>query len=382
MAQAIRVAILGAGKPGVRHAEGFKAAGGYQIAAVADLIPQRRKALMEAFGVAREVADYAELIKDPNIDAVSICLPNHLHLPAATAALRAKKHVICETPPALTAAEAKRIAAAAGKSGKVLLYAAQRRFGGGEQAARQAIEKGYAGEVYHARATWMRTRGIPVGSAPVAPGSPPGAGSGWYADRSKSGGGAVMDLGVQMLDLARDLMGSPRAVSVFAATSDRYRAERSPHAPADVEDTFFALVRFEGGRTLELSAAWAINQPPQQNGTVCRLHGDEGAVDVYTRQGPILYRNFSAAGEAKATLMKLPKLTGYPAMMRHFRECVLGRETPIVGPETGLALMQIVDAIYKSAASGKSVEIKDRGAETGGGDSAESASAEEAALAE
>ena len=157
---------------------------------------------MEAFGVAREVADYAELIKDPNIDAISICLPNHLHLPAATAALRAKKHVICETPPALNAHEAKRIAAAAGKSGKVLLYAAQRRFGGGEQAARQAVEKGYAGEVYHARATWMRTRGIPVGSAPVAPGSPPGTGSGWYADRSKSGGGAVMDLGVQMLDLA------------------------------------------------------------------------------------------------------------------------------------------------------------------------------------
>jgi predicted dehydrogenase len=376
------VAILGAGKPGLRHAEGFKAAGGFQIAAVADLIPQRRKALMEAFGVAREVADFAELTKDPNIDAVSVCLPNHLHLPAATTALRAKKHVICETPPALSAAEAKRIAAAAAKSGKVLLYAAQRRFGGGEQAARQAIEKGYAGEVYHARATWMRTRGIPAGSAPVVPGSPPGSGSGWYADRSKSGGGAVMDLGVQMLDLARDLMGSPRAVSVFAATSDRYKGARSPHAPADVEDTFFALVRFEGGRTLELSAAWAINQPPQQNGTVCRLHGDEGAVDVYTRQGPVLYRNFSATGEARATLMKLPKLAGYPAMMRHFRECILGRETPLVGPETGLALMQIVDAIYKSAATGRSVEIKDRSAEAGGGDSAESGSAEEAALAE
>ncbi|HTK75113.1 MAG TPA: Gfo/Idh/MocA family oxidoreductase, partial [Gemmataceae bacterium] len=180
----------------------------------------------------------------------------------------------------------------------------------------------------------------------------------------------------------RELMGSPRAVSVFAATSDRYKAERSPHAPADVEDTFFALVRFEGGKTLELSAAWAINQPPQQNGTVCRLHGDEGAVDVYTRQGPVLYRNFSATGEAKATLMKLPKLTGYPAMMRHFRECVLGRETPLIGPDIGLALMQIVDAIYKSAANGKSVEIKERGGDSGGGDSPEGASAEEAALAE
>jgi predicted dehydrogenase len=149
-----------------------------------------------------------------------------------------------------------------------------------------------------------------------------------------------------------------------------------------VEDAFFALVRFEGGKSLELSAAWAINQPPQQNGTVCRLHGDEGAVDVYTRQGPVLYRSFSAAGEAKATLMKLPKLVGYPAMMRHFRECVHGRSTPLVGPETGLALMQIVDALYKSAATGKSVEVKERGVESSGGELAGEGSASEEAAVE
>src|SRR5688572_27795314 len=112
MSQPIRVAILGAGRPGVRHAEGYKAAGGFQVAAVADLIPQRRRAVMEQFGVPREVADAAELVKDPAIDAVSICLPNHLHLPIALAALKAKKHVVCETPPTLNAGEAKRLAVA------------------------------------------------------------------------------------------------------------------------------------------------------------------------------------------------------------------------------------------------------------------------------
>src|SRR3954471_20020694 len=107
MAQAIRVAILGAGKPGVRHAEGYKAAGGFQIAAVADLIPPRRKAIMDGFGVTREVAEANELVKDPNVDAISLCLPNHLHLPVALAVLRSGKHVLCETPPALNAGEAK-----------------------------------------------------------------------------------------------------------------------------------------------------------------------------------------------------------------------------------------------------------------------------------
>lgn len=347
MAQPIRVAILGAGWPGLRHAEGYKAAGGFDVAAVADLIPERRKKVMESFGAKREFAEATEALADPSVDAVSVCLPNHLHLPVVLAALKAKKHVICETPPTLNAPEAKKLANSAAKAGKTLLYAAQRRFGGSEQAAKQAVEKAFAGEVHHARAAWMRTRAVPAGSA------------GWYTDRVKSGGGVVMDLGVQMLDLARDLLGNPRAEHVYATTAQRFGSLRPEGATTyDVEDTFFAIVRFEGGKTLELSAAWAINQPPAQNGTVCRLHGDKGSIDVYTRQGPVLHRNFTDRGDAKATLMKLPKVVHYPAMMVHFRQCIQGKAQPLVGPDTGLALMQIVDAIYKSAATGKSVEVR------------------------
>ena len=144
------------------------------------------------------------------------------------------------------------MAAVAAKSGKVLLYAAQRRFGGAEQAAVQALGKGYAGDVYHARASWMRTRGIPTGT-------------GWFTDRAKSGGGAVVDLGVQMLDLAWSLLGQPRPLTAFAVTHHRFR-DAAPTGPTyDVEDAAFALVRFEGGKSLELSASWAINQPPRQH---------------------------------------------------------------------------------------------------------------------
>jgi len=389
---AIRVAILGAGRPGVRHAEGFKAAGGFEIAAVADLIPQRRKTIMDAFGVKKEVADALEVLSDASIDAVSICLPNHLHLPVALASLKAKKHVICETPPTLSAGEARKLLTAAAKYGRTVLFAAQRRFGGAEQAAKQAVDKGYVGDTYHARAAWMRTRGIPVGSGEE--------GVGWYFDRSKSGGGVILDLGVQMLDLAHDLLGRPRPVSVFATTSDHFHPAGKTAAPAvtaapepagdgpasdaagdeglessdadadasttagaaagpsGVEDTFFALMKFEGGKTLELSSSWAINQPPTQNGTLCRVHGTEGAIDVYTRQGPVLHRKFSQRGDSKETPLKTPKITHYHAMMRHFRECIQGKAQPLIGPDAGVLLMSMVDAIYKSAATGKSVEMR------------------------
>lgn len=390
---AIRVAVLGAGRPGVRHAEGFKAAGGFDIAAVADLIPARRKTLMDAFGIKKEVADAQEVLSDASIEAVSICLPNHLHLPVAIAAMKAKKHVICETPPTLSASEARKLLTAAAKYGRTVLFAAQRRFGGAEQAAKQAVDKGYLGDVYHARAAWMRTRGIPVGSGE--------GGVGWYFDRSKSGGGVVLDLGVQMLDLAHDLLGRPRPISVFATMSDHFHpagritpaavavptpvdeqpADDSVGAgsddgsgegseddatttsgaaagPSGVEDTFFALMKFEGGRTLELSSSWAINQPPAQNGTICRVHGTEGAIDVYTRQGPVLHRKFSQKGDSRETPLKTPKVTHYHAMMRHFRECIQGKAQPLVGPDAGVLLMSMVDAIYKSAATGKSVDVR------------------------
>ncbi len=345
MAKGIRVGIIGAGAPGTRHADGYRTAGGFQVAAVADLIPSRRKALRQQFDGAKEYVEAAELLADKELDAVSICLPNHLHAPMAVAALRAGKHVVCETPPTLTAAEAKKASAAAAKAGKTLLYAFQRRFGSSEQAAKQAITKGYAGDVYHARAAWMRTRGIPVGT-------------GWFTDKSKSGGGAMIDLGAQMLDLAWHLLGQPKPEVVFGSVVQRFRETASEASTYDVEDAAFALIRFEGGKSLELSASWAINQPPQQQGTLCRIYGDKAAIEVYRGAGPTLYRNFSSKGECKETVLKLPRLVQHAALMRHFRECILARSTPMIGPAESVTLMQMIDAIYKSAASNKSVELR------------------------
>src|SRR5579863_244033 len=109
MAQAIRVGIMGAGWPGQKHAEGYKGAGGFEVTAVADLIPSRRKAIVQIFPAVREFTDANALLADPQVDAVSICLPNDLHAPLALAALKAGKHVICETPPTTSASDAKKL---------------------------------------------------------------------------------------------------------------------------------------------------------------------------------------------------------------------------------------------------------------------------------
>lgn len=346
MAQPVRVGILGAGWPGVKHAEGYRVAGGFEVVAVADLIPGRRKAILQLFPGAREFVDADDLIRNAPVDALSVCVPNNLHAPLALAALKSGKHVLCETPPTTTAAEAQKLMAAAQKSGKVLLYAAQRRFGGAEQAAQQALAKGYAGQPYHARAAWMRTRGIP-------------AGTGWFTDKSKSGGGALIDLGWQMLDLAWHLIGRPKPLTAFAVAQQRFRESAPPDATFDVEDAAFALLRFEGGQSLELSCSWAINQPPRQQGTVCRVHGQSGAVEVYTPGGPLLYRNFSPGGEAKESPLKLPKVVQYAALMRHFKACIADDAVaPSPSAAEGLAVMRMIDAMYKSIQTAKSAPVR------------------------
>lgn len=344
MSQTVRLGIIGAGWPGRKHAEGAKASGGYKLASVADLIPARRAALMSEFGIHQDFDDAAALIKSADVDAVSICVPNNLHAKFACDALRAGKHVIIEKPPTTKAAEAKKIATAAEKAGKVVMYAFQRRFGPAEQAAKLAVSKGYAGNIYHARATWLRTRGIP-------------AGTGWYGKSSESGGGAMIDLGAHVLDLAWWLLGEPKPQTVFAVSHARFKDSAPDPATYDVEDFATALVRFEGGATLELSASWALDQPPQQQGTQARIFGDGGCVDVYTPSGAILHRQFDAKGQSKPTELKSPRLTGHAAMMRRFRECILGKAQPSVSAAAGVTIMEMIDAIYRSAASGKSVSV-------------------------
>jgi predicted dehydrogenase len=341
----IRIGIIGGGWPGQAHAKGYATAGGFKVAAIADLIPSRREKFLSEHPGAKQYADANDLLADDDIDAVSVCLPNNLHAPVTIAALKAGKHVLCEKPPALNATEAKKIESAATKAGKIVMYSVQRRFGGAEQAAKQAIDKGYAGDVYHARGTWMRTRGIPIGT-------------GWFIDKSKAGGGALIDIGVHLLDLAWHLLGQPKPTSAYGVTHRRFAHTLGDGKTIDVDDAAFAMIRFENGKSLELAASWAINQAPQQQGTICRVYGEKAAIEVYTPQGAVLYRNFDPKGDAKAHPLKPPKVVSHVALMRHFKDCIAGKSKPIIGAREGVMLMQMLDAIYKSSESGKSVEIK------------------------
>lgn len=147
--------------------------------------------------------DYKELLANPDVDAVSICVWNNQHAEISIAALNAGKHVLCEKPPAITVEQAEAMKQASIDNQKLLMIGFVRRFGSDVETAKDFIDMGVIGKIYYAKTACLRRRGNP---------------GGWFSDKSRSGGGPLIDLGVHMIDLARYLMGKPNPVTVSGST--------------------------------------------------------------------------------------------------------------------------------------------------------------------
>jgi D-xylose 1-dehydrogenase (NADP+, D-xylono-1,5-lactone-forming) len=169
------------------------AAGGSELLAIASRSPRRARALARRHRIPRVHGDYAELLADPDVDAVYVPLPNSLHLPWTLRALAAGKHVLCEKPLALNATEAVEMAEAARASGRLLMEAAMYRFHPRMRALAAGLRRA---EIRHVSAAF----GFPLGAA------------GNYRLRPELGGGALLDVGFYVADVARWLLGEPERV--------------------------------------------------------------------------------------------------------------------------------------------------------------------------
>jgi predicted dehydrogenase len=194
----LRIGIIGAGWPGQQHARAIQVAKGALLLAVAEPNKQRMAEFTKTYSPKKVYRDYGTLLGDPQVDAVVICLPNFLHFPATLAALEAGKHVLCEKPPTLNGAEMKVLQEEAEKRNLTYFFSRQFRFTPAMRTARELIAAGRLGTIYHARATFVRSRGIPAW------------GGGWFTEKKRSGGGALIDIGIHALDTAWFLMGTPR----------------------------------------------------------------------------------------------------------------------------------------------------------------------------
>ncbi len=220
---------------------------------------------------------------------------------------------------------------------------------------KQYIADGRLGKIYTARCGWRRRRGIP------------GKG-GWFTTRALSGGGPLIDLGVHFFDLTLFFMGFPAPTSVLAATYDPFitRTDLVTAMPegtdnagvkggiCDVEDLATGFVRFENGATVSFEFSWASNI--ERDTTYFELLGTRGGIKF--EDGIVqLYSEFEGR-----TLTAVPAVKNTSAWgeneTAHFLDCILHNKPVMSPPEEAVRMMQIIDAAYKSAASGKPVSIR------------------------
>lgn len=350
----LKVAVIGVGNISYWHIIHYIANPRTELVAFCDINPETLKRRGEEFGVKALFSDYREMLeKMPEIDLVSVCTWNNAHAPAAIAALEAGKHVLCEKPMAMNAGQAEQMKRAAEKSGKILQVGFVRRFGRDAAVIRDFAERGDLGELYFARASYVRRNGNP---------------GGWFGDKSRSGGGPLIDLGVHVIDLVRYLMGNPRPVSVYGATFRKLGNRSNIKSPrgylatvtarddvCDVEDLAAALIRFEGGAVLDVQAGFSLNLGKDE--TNIELFGTKGGVKLDPEFRLYTEMNDYLADVSLAAETSFDFEAAFRAEIDSFVDAVADSSPVRATAEDGLELMKILDAIYKSAETGKEVLI-------------------------
>lgn len=338
MARPIKIGVIGLGWPGREHLKGYKQCPQARVVALCDANASLAQDQAQANDVPAVFDDHKKMLKEADLDAVSVCLPNFLHAPISLDALRAGKHVLCEKPPALNAAQARKMAAAAQAKGCTLMYALCQRFSGAAKLAKDFIHKGELGDIYYGRAVYHRRRGIPLGTRS------------WFTDKKRSGGGALIDIGVHALDCAWWLMGTPRPVAVSGNTYSHFGHVLPKGTHFDVDDSAFALIKFANDATLILECSWALNLP---GGGAMQIAGTQGGADL----NPL--RVFTERDGVQVDITpQVPDTNAFAGQTAHFVDCIQKGQPPIVPAEHGVQLMQMLDGIYRSAASGREVKIR------------------------
>lgn len=342
----IRLGVIGLGM-GRNHVAGFQSHPRARVVAVADMNERLLNEIADRYGVEKRYTSAEDMLAKEHLDAVSIATPNKFHAPLTLTAIAAGCHVLCEKPMAMNAAEARKMLDAAQKAGKHLMINFSYRFNEMSMALKQQVDAGLLGEIYFGRTVWHRRRGLP------------GFG-GWFGQKALSGGGPLIDLGVHRLDLALWLMGYPKPVWVMGSTYQHLGSAlaQKQGKTFDVEDLAAGMIRFENGATLMVEASWAANIKESEF-METRLYG--------TRAG-LVQRNLDEGYRFEAEIflekdgahfdMKLhPPYPPVTSSYYHFVDCLVTGKPHLATGEEGLRVMQILDALYQSAAEGRPVEI-------------------------
>ena len=330
----VRIGVLGLGAIAqVVHLPILNEMPGVRLMAVCDVDHAKARMIAARFGIPRVPQTDEQVFRSDDLDAIVICTPSHLHHSQSIAALESGKHVLVEKPLALDSDSAARVIAAAESSGRALMVAMNNRYRPDAAALHPFASGGELGEIFLVRGAWLNRKMRLVRPT-------------WRHRRATAGGGALMDLGVQTIDLALWLLNFPQVASVACHTH--------PGEGLEVEDTAAMLFRLKNGGALSLTVGWSLVSARDRH--YLRMLGTRGSGAM----SPLAVFKEVETGLLDVT----PNITpgrenlytaSYRQEMEHFLECVRG-EKQLPAPREQVEILRLVALAYRSAAEKREID--------------------------
>lgn len=268
---------------------------------------------------------YQDMAKDPKIHAISIAVPNILHYEIAMEMIRYKKHVLVEKPMAINSELAGKLVAAAKENGVILATGHMWRYHKEVQYLKKIIEDGGLGDIVQTKSYGLHLQWGP---------------GGWFSQKSQSGGGALIDMGVHAIDTTRYLLNDPAVKSVYASVGTKF-------GDYDVDDYAQIMVKHENGIVSLFESGWNF---PYINGVEAstEIWGTRGYARLFPTSLSIKIGEDWGTFTPK-TIEKHTSTEPYNRQVNNFVAAIKGTEDCLVAYEVGFNVLKICDAAYESA---------------------------------
>ena len=348
----VRVGIVGAKFAADFHTDSYRRNERVEVVAAADINPDNLKAYNDKWKVPDTYADYQELLKREDIDLVSVCAPNFLHHEVVMECARRGKHAVCEKPLATSAADARKMVAACKRAGVKLLYAEDWVYAPALRKVIELIQEGGIGEVLYVKAKECHN----------------GTHSPFARNKKTCGGGCLIHLAIHPIGWILHLVGDAgrNKVTEVAAMTNGGGEDNYVHKQNSGEDFSMGMLKFANGVHALVEGNYITVGGMQDR---VEIYGTEGnlAVDMtfgspitlYSRPGVsyTIEKTDNTLGWSKPAVDEFYNL-GYVHELAAFADCARLNKAPEwgVSAEAGLACLEIIDAMYKSSAEGRTVK--------------------------
>jgi predicted dehydrogenase len=329
-----KIAVIGIGRVAqLIHLPVLTKLPNVDVSSIAETNKTRLQTIGQKFNIKKQFTDYKELLANDEVEAVVIATPTNTHADIAIDCLNAGKHVLIEKPIALNATEAKKINDTAKKNKKNVMIGMNLRYRPDAMLMKSLVSSGELGHIFYIRCGWLRKQS---------------SDQKWFLKKSQSGGGVIIDLGTLMLDLALWIMNDHDILSVSV--------QKFNHNTRDVEDSAVGLLRLQNGQVISFEVSWGLHA--EWDKFHLAAFGTKGTAHL----NPLRAYKRLGASQIDYTLSNSANNTNlfkksYENELKHFIS-VVRENTPVLSTgDDAVALMKLLEAIYKSAETQKEINL-------------------------